>query len=65
MSPMHVQRDMLQKEEVAHKRFEDENEWIVKEVLIEFGMNSVLGVDEGKNRIKNNFLVFEPEQKNA
>lgn len=47
------------------KRFEDENEWILKEVLIEFGMNWVVGVDEGKNRIKNNFLVFEPEQKNA
>ena len=59
MSPMHVQRDMLQKEEVAHKRFEDENEWIVKEVLIEFGMNSVLGVDEGKNRITRDSPVIE------
>ena len=38
------------------KRFEDENEWILKEVLIEFGMNWVVGVDEGKNRIKNNFF---------
>ena len=47
------------------KWFEDENEWILKEVLIEFGMNWVVGVDEGKNRIKNNILVFEPEQKNA
>lgn len=47
------------------KSFEHENEWILKEALIELGMNWVLGVNEGKNRVKNNFLLFGPEQKNA